>query len=35
MARKHGKHAMVHEKQGPFIKKVANSAKKNRKGGRK
>ena len=26
------KHKLVHEKQGPFRKKVENSAKKNRKG---
>jgi hypothetical protein len=29
------KHAMVQEKQGPFKKKVANAAKKNRKGSKK
>jgi len=32
----HKKHAMKHERQGPFRKKVENAAKKNRKGmGRK
>jgi hypothetical protein len=29
------KHAMVHEKQGAFRKKVESSSKKNRKGGKK
>ena len=32
---KHGKHKIVHEKQGPFRKKVENPAKKNRKGGKR
>lgn len=30
-----GKHKLVHEKQGPFTKKVATATKKSRKGGGK
>jgi hypothetical protein len=30
--KKHPKHAMKHQKQGPFTAKVASSSKKNRKG---
>jgi hypothetical protein len=30
-----GKHKMVHERQGPFRKKVESSSKKNRKGMKK
>lgn len=33
--KKHPKHAMKHERQGPFRKKVENPAKKNRKGGKR
>jgi len=33
--KKHGKHKMHHERQGPFRKKVENPAKKNRKGGKR
>jgi len=35
MSHKRGKHSMVHEKQGPFRKKVESSSKKNRKGSKK
>jgi hypothetical protein len=31
----HRKHKLVHEKQGPFRKKVEAPSKKNRKGGKK